>query len=202
VGRCWSACRWGDAGGYKADDMWGQDRGPEQRVEAQRPDGSKNVRTLVAKQHPPLGSTAVTASRPSWTAGMSSGNLFNAKFLRGLSHCGRNKTFQGQLHRRGRAKNGVFQLPVRVAPTNGNYWGCTVWQQMKPGHPAGARRDGRKPSGNLRLPRRPASETAGLSGQKSICVGRAAGPPRGSPPSVVSGRAPFQVSPYVSSRAL
>ena len=30
----------GDAGGFKADDMWGPTRGPEQRLEAQRPDGA------------------------------------------------------------------------------------------------------------------------------------------------------------------
>ena len=43
----------GDAGGYKADDMWGPDRGPEQRMEAQRPDGADSG--AGREQHPPVG---------------------------------------------------------------------------------------------------------------------------------------------------
>ena len=61
-------------------------------------------------------------------AGMSSGNLFNAKFLEGFT-LRTNKTFQEQYIAAG-GKNGVFNFPQN-GTHQWNYWGSQL-QQMKP----------------------------------------------------------------------
>ena len=77
---------------------------------------------------PASGSTAVTASPSDLGAGVSAGNLFNAKFLEGFT-LRTNKTFQENYIAAG-GKNGVFNFP-----SNGThdwpYWGSQL-QQMKP----------------------------------------------------------------------
>ena len=53
----------GDAGGYKADDMWGPTERPD-ALEAQRPDGATSP--SWSPTTPASGCTAVTASRRNW----------------------------------------------------------------------------------------------------------------------------------------
>src|SRR5215212_3661348 len=115
----------GDAGGYKADDMWGKTGDADNAWK--RNDPMVNIGQLVANN------TRIWIycgdGKPSeLDAGMSSGNLFNAKFLEGFT-LRTNKTFQEQYIAAG-GKNGVFNFP-----TNGthqwNYWGSQL-QQMKP----------------------------------------------------------------------
>ncbi len=115
----------GDAGGYKADDMWGKTE--DANSAWKRNDPMVNIGQLVAND------TRIWVycgdGKPSeLDAGMSSGNLFNAKFLEGFT-LRTNKTFQEQYIAAG-GKNGVFNFP-----SNGthqwNYWGSQL-QQMKP----------------------------------------------------------------------
>ena len=93
----------GDAGGYKANDMWGPVERPG--VEAQRPDGQHG--TLVANNTriwvycgdgKPSDSTRARRQQP-----------VNAKFLEGFT-LRTNKTFQDELPRRRRQERRV-QLP-------------------------------------------------------------------------------------------
>ena len=110
---------------------------------------------------------------------MSSGNLFNAKFLEGFT-LRTNKTFQENYIAAG-GKNGVFNFP-----SNGvhdwPYWGQQL-QQMKP--------DIQRVLGATPQPSTPIAEAARcqrrrLSG-KSLSVD--GGDPLGSPPSAISGAA-------------
>ena len=154
--------------------------GPVERpgVEAQRPDGQH--RQLVAN------GTRIWVycgdGKPSdLDAGISAGNLFNAKFLEGFT-LRTNKTFQEQYIAAG-GKNGVFNFP-----SNGthqwSYWGSQL-QQMKPDiqRVLGAVPQPSAPvaaasCGGRRL-RRPATKLDTWS--------TAAIPSRGSPPSAISG---------------
>jgi diacylglycerol O-acyltransferase/trehalose O-mycolyltransferase len=113
----------GDAGGYKSKDMWGESSDPAWK----RNDPMVNIGQLVAN------GTRLWVycgdGKPSeLDAGMSSGNLFNAKFLEGFT-LRTNKTFQEQYIAAG-GKNGVFNFPQN-GTHQWNYWGSQL-QQMKP----------------------------------------------------------------------
>jgi diacylglycerol O-acyltransferase / trehalose O-mycolyltransferase len=113
----------GDAGGYKTKDMWGEKEDPAWK----RNDPMVNIGSLVAN------GTRIWVycgdGKPSeLDAGMSSGNLFNAKFLEGFT-LRTNKTFQEQYIAAG-GKNGVFNFPQN-GTHQWNYWGQQL-QQMKP----------------------------------------------------------------------
>jgi diacylglycerol O-acyltransferase / trehalose O-mycolyltransferase len=113
----------GDAGGYKTDDMWGPSSDPAWK----RNDPMVQMSQLVANN------TRIWIycgdGKPSeLDAGMSSGNLFNAKFLEGFT-LRTNKTFQEQYIAAG-GKNGVFNFPAN-GTHQWNYWGSQL-QQMKP----------------------------------------------------------------------
>ncbi|QZT62609.1 esterase family protein [Mycolicibacterium austroafricanum] len=115
----------GDAGGYKADDMWGK-TGDEGNA-WKRNDPMVNMAKLVANN------TRIWIfcgnGKPSeLDAGASSGNLFNAKFLEGFT-LRTNKTFQEEYIAAG-GKNGVFNFPS-AGTHSWNYWGQQL-QQMKP----------------------------------------------------------------------
>ena len=104
----------------------GSDRRPEQRLEAQRPDGQHQEADQPTT--PASGSTAATASRPIWTPAPAAGNLFNAKFLEGFT-LRTNKTFRDTYLADG-GTNGVFNFPAN-GTHQWNYWGQQL-QQMKP----------------------------------------------------------------------
>ncbi|MDY6997188.1 MAG: alpha/beta hydrolase family protein [Actinomycetota bacterium] len=115
----------GDAGGYSANDMWGPTEDPNSAWE--RNDPMVNINKLVANN------TRIWIfcgnGKPSeLDAGMSSGNLFNAKFLEGFT-LRTNKTFQEEYIAAG-GKNGVFNFPSS-GTHSWNYWGQQL-QQMKP----------------------------------------------------------------------
>jgi diacylglycerol O-acyltransferase / trehalose O-mycolyltransferase len=115
----------GDAGGYKADDMWGK-TGDEGNA-WKRNDPMVQMNTLVANN------TRVWVycgdGKPSdLDAGTSSGNLMSAKFLEGFT-IRTNKTFQENYLAAG-GKNGVFNFPQNGTHSWG-YWGQQL-QQMKP----------------------------------------------------------------------
>ncbi len=115
----------GDAGGFKADDMWGKTQ--DANSAWKRNDPMVNIKTLIANN------TRIWIycgdGKPSdLDAGTSSGNLFNAKFLEGFT-LRTNKTFRDTYLANG-GTNGVFNFPA-----NGThqwaYWGSQL-QQMKP----------------------------------------------------------------------
>jgi diacylglycerol O-acyltransferase/trehalose O-mycolyltransferase len=115
----------GDAGGFKADDMWGPTGDASSAWK--RNDPMVNISTLVANN------TRVWVYCGDGTpsdldAGTSSGNLFNAKFLEGFT-LRTNKTFQENYIAAG-GKNGVFNFPQNGTHA-WNYWGSQL-QQMKP----------------------------------------------------------------------
>ena len=115
----------GDAGGFKADDMWGK-TGDDNNA-WKRNDPMVNISTLVANN------TRVWVycgdGKPSeLDAGTSSGNLFNAKFLESLT-LRTNRTFQENYLAAG-GRNGVFNFPQNGTHAWG-YWGEQL-QQMKP----------------------------------------------------------------------
>jgi len=115
----------GDAGGYKADDMWGKTE--DSNSAWKRNDPMVQMSTLVAN-NTRLWVYCGNGKPGELDAGMSSGNLFNAKFLEGFT-LRTNKTFQENYIAAG-GKNGVFNFP-----SNGvhdwPYWGSQL-QQMKP----------------------------------------------------------------------
>jgi diacylglycerol O-acyltransferase/trehalose O-mycolyltransferase len=115
----------GDAGGFKADDMWGKTEDPDSAWK--RNDPMVQMNTLVANN------TRIWVycgdGKPSeLDAGTSTGNLFNAKFLEGFT-IRTNKTFQENYLAAG-GKNGVFNFPQGGTHSWG-YWGQQL-QQMKP----------------------------------------------------------------------
>ena len=115
----------GDAGGFKADDMWGSTDDPNNAWK--RNDPMVNIDRLVANN------TRIWIycgdGKPSeLDAGTSSGNLFNAKFLEGFT-LRTNKTFQEHYIAAG-GNNGVFNFPQNGTHAWG-YWGQQL-QQMKP----------------------------------------------------------------------
>lgn len=115
----------GDAGGYKADDMWGKtgDDGNAWK----RNDPMVNIQTLVSNN------TRIWIfcgnGKPSeLDAGASAGNLFNAKFLESFT-LRTNKTFRDTYIANG-GTNGVFNFPENGTHSWG-YWGSQL-QAMKP----------------------------------------------------------------------
>ena len=113
----------GDAGGYKTDDMWGPSSDPAWK----RNDPMVQMSTLVAN-NTRLWVYCGDGKPSELDAGMSSGNLFNAKFLEGFT-LRTNKTFQDNYIAAG-GKNGVFNFPSG-GTHQWNYWGAQL-QQMKP----------------------------------------------------------------------
>jgi diacylglycerol O-acyltransferase/trehalose O-mycolyltransferase len=113
----------GDAGGYKTDDMWGPSSDPAWK----RNDPMVQMSTLVAN-NTRLWVYCGNGKPGELDAGMSSGNLFNAKFLEGFT-LRTNKTFQENYIAAG-GKNGVFNFPSD-GTHQWNYWGSQL-QQMKP----------------------------------------------------------------------
>jgi diacylglycerol O-acyltransferase/trehalose O-mycolyltransferase len=113
----------GDAGGYKTDDMWGPSSDPAWK----RNDPMVQMSTLVAN-NTRLWVYCGNGKPGELDAGMSSGNLFNAKFLEGFT-LRTNKTFQENYVAAG-GKNGVFNFPSD-GTHQWNYWGSQL-QQMKP----------------------------------------------------------------------
>jgi diacylglycerol O-acyltransferase / trehalose O-mycolyltransferase / mycolyltransferase Ag85 len=112
-----------DAGGFKAEDMWGPSSDPAWK----RNDPMVNIDKLVANN------TRIWIfcgnGKPSeLDAGTSSGNLFNAKFLEGFT-LRTNKTFQEEYIAAG-GTNGVFNFPTNGTHSWG-YWGQQL-QAMKP----------------------------------------------------------------------
>jgi diacylglycerol O-acyltransferase/trehalose O-mycolyltransferase len=113
----------GDAGGFKTDDMWGPSSDPAWK----RNDPMVQMATLVAN-NTRIWIYCGNGTPSDLSAGLSAGNLFNAKFLEGFT-LRTNKTFQDNYIAAG-GKNGVFNFP-----SNGvhdwPYWGAQL-QQMKP----------------------------------------------------------------------
>jgi diacylglycerol O-acyltransferase/trehalose O-mycolyltransferase len=115
----------GDAGGYKADDMWGKTEDPNSAWK--RNDPMVQMATLVAN-NTRIWVYCGNGTPNDLSAGVSAGNLFNAKFLEGFT-LRTNKTFQENYLAAG-GRNGVFNFPsdgVHDWP----YWGQQL-QQMKP----------------------------------------------------------------------
>ena len=115
----------GDAGGFKANDMWGPTEDPNSAWK--RNDPMVNIQTLVANN------TRIWIycgdGKPSdLDAGTSAGNLFNAKFLEGFT-LRTNKTFKDNYIAAG-GTNGVFNFPAN-GTHSWDYWGQQL-QQMKP----------------------------------------------------------------------
>lgn len=113
----------GDAGGYKAEDMWGKGGNDTWK----RNDPMVNIKTLIANK------TRVwvycgDGKQSDLDAGATAGNLINAKFLEGFT-LRTNKTFRDTYLAQG-GTNGVFNFPANGTHSWG-YWGQQL-QQMKP----------------------------------------------------------------------
>ncbi len=115
----------GDAGGYKADDMWGS-TGSEGNA-WKRNDPLVNINTLIAN-NTRIWIYCGDGTPSDLSAGASAGNLFNAKFLEGLT-LRTNKTFKDTYIANG-GTNGVFNFPANGVH-DWPYWGSQL-QQMKP----------------------------------------------------------------------
>jgi diacylglycerol O-acyltransferase/trehalose O-mycolyltransferase len=115
----------GDAGGFKADDMWGS-TGSDGNA-WKRNDPLVNINTLIAN-NTRLWIYCGSGTPSDLSAGASSGNLFNAKFLEGLT-LRTNKTFKDTYIASG-GTNGVFNFPANGVH-DWPYWGQQL-QQMKP----------------------------------------------------------------------
>ncbi|WP_156425363.1 MULTISPECIES: alpha/beta hydrolase family protein [unclassified Mycobacterium] len=113
----------GDAGGYKSEAMWGPSSDPAWK----RNDPMVNIDKLVAN-NTRIWIYAGDGTPTDLDAGISGGNLFNAKFLEGFT-LRTNKTFQDEYLAAGGA-NGVFNFPVGGTHSWG-YWGQQL-QEMKP----------------------------------------------------------------------
>ncbi|UNB53091.1 esterase family protein [Mycolicibacterium sp. YH-1] len=113
----------GDAGGYKADAMWGPSSDPAWK----RNDPMVNISTLVAN-NTRIWIYCGDGTPTDLDAGTSTGNLFNGKFLEGFT-LRTNKTFQENYIAAG-GTNGVFNFPQNGTHA-WNYWGSQL-QQMKP----------------------------------------------------------------------
>ena len=112
----------GDAGGFNPIDMWG----PGGNDTWKRNDPMVNIKTLIANN------TRVwiycgNGAPSDLDAGASAGNLFNAKFLEGLT-LRTNRTFR-VTYLAGGGTNGVFNFPANGTHSWG-YWGQQL-QQMK-----------------------------------------------------------------------
>jgi diacylglycerol O-acyltransferase/trehalose O-mycolyltransferase len=109
----------GDAGGYKADDMWG----PAETDPAwQYNDPMVQIPTIVANN------TRIWVYCGNGTPSELGGNNIPAKFLEGLT-VRTNRTFQDNYVAAG-GKNGVFNFPD-TGTHDWPYWGAQL-QQMKP----------------------------------------------------------------------
>jgi diacylglycerol O-acyltransferase/trehalose O-mycolyltransferase len=108
----------GDAGGYKAKDMWGDKSDPAWK----RNDPMVNMATLVSNN------TRIWVYCGNGTPNELGGNNMNAKFLEGFT-LRTNKTFQENYIAAG-GRNGVFNFPDSGTHDWG-YWGSQL-QQMKP----------------------------------------------------------------------
>ncbi|MEN4473918.1 alpha/beta hydrolase family protein [Mycolicibacterium cosmeticum] len=115
----------GDAGGYKADDMWGKTEDPNSAWK--RNDPMVNMATLVAN-NTRIWIYAGDGKPADIGGGNLEGNNFNAKFLEGFT-LRTNKTFQENYIAAG-GKNGVFNFPSSGTHSWG-YWGSQL-QAMKP----------------------------------------------------------------------
>jgi len=115
----------GDAGGYKADDMWGS-TGSEGNA-WKRNDPMVNMAQLVAN-NTRIWIYCGNGTPSDLDAGASAGNLFNAKFLESFT-LRTNKTFKDNYIAAG-GTNGVFNFPAD-GTHSWNYWGQQL-QQMKP----------------------------------------------------------------------
>jgi diacylglycerol O-acyltransferase/trehalose O-mycolyltransferase len=113
----------GDAGGYKADDMWGPSSDPAWK----RNDPYVNINTLIAN-NTRIWVYCGDGTPSDLDAGASAGNLFNAKFLESFT-LRTNKTFRDTYIANG-GTNGVFNFPENGTHSWG-YWGSQL-QAMKP----------------------------------------------------------------------
>jgi diacylglycerol O-acyltransferase/trehalose O-mycolyltransferase len=110
----------GDAGGFKANDMWGPTEDPNSAWK--RNDPMVNIQQLVNNN------TRLWVYCGSGTPSELGGNNMPAKFLEGLT-IRTNKTFQDNYIAAG-GKNGVFNFPDS-GTHDWPYWGAQL-QQMKP----------------------------------------------------------------------
>jgi diacylglycerol O-acyltransferase/trehalose O-mycolyltransferase len=110
----------GDAGGFKANDMWGPTEDPNSAWK--RNDPMVNIQQLVNNN------TRIWVYCGSGTPSELGGNNMPAKFLEGLT-IRTNKTFQDNYIAAG-GKNGVFNFPD-TGTHDWPYWGAQL-QQMKP----------------------------------------------------------------------
>jgi diacylglycerol O-acyltransferase/trehalose O-mycolyltransferase len=110
----------GDAGGYKANDMWGATEDPNSAWK--RNDPMVNIQQLVNNN------TRLWVYCGNGTPSDLGGNNMPAKFLEGLT-IRTNKTFQDNYIAAG-GKNGVFNFPD-AGTHDWPYWGAQL-QQMKP----------------------------------------------------------------------
>ena len=115
----------GDAGGFKADDMWGS-TGSDGNA-WKRNDPLVNIQTLI-NNNTRIWIYCGDGTPSDLSAGASAGNLFNAKFLEGLT-LRTNKTFKDTYIADG-GTNGVFNFPANGVH-DWPYWGSQL-QQMKP----------------------------------------------------------------------
>jgi diacylglycerol O-acyltransferase / trehalose O-mycolyltransferase len=115
----------GDAGGYKADDMWGKTEDPNSAWK--RNDPMVNIGQLVAN-NTRIWIYCGNGNPSDLDAGTSAGNLFNAKFLEGFT-LRTNKTFKDNYIAAG-GTNGVFNFPEN-GTHQWSYWGSQL-QAMKP----------------------------------------------------------------------
>jgi diacylglycerol O-acyltransferase / trehalose O-mycolyltransferase / mycolyltransferase Ag85 len=115
----------GDAGGFKANDMWGPTEDPNSAWK--RNDPLVNIQTLI-NNNTRIWIYCGDGTPSDLSAGVSAGNLFNAKFLEGLT-LRTNKTFKDTYIADG-GTNGVFNFPANGVH-DWPYWGQQL-QQMKP----------------------------------------------------------------------
>jgi diacylglycerol O-acyltransferase/trehalose O-mycolyltransferase len=115
----------GDAGGFKANDMWGPTEDPTSAWK--RNDPLVNIQQLI-NNNTRIWIYCGDGKPSDLDAGTSTGNLFNAKFLEGFT-LRTNKTFRDTYLAAG-GTNGVFNFPAN-GTHQWNYWGQQL-QQMKP----------------------------------------------------------------------
>ncbi|WP_445167590.1 esterase family protein [Mycolicibacterium sp. Dal123E01] len=115
----------GDAGGFKANDMWGPTEDPSSAWK--RNDPMVNIAQLV-NNNTRIWIYCGNGKPSDLSSGASAGNLFNAKFLESLT-LRTNKTFKDTYLAAG-GMNGVFNFPADGVH-DWPYWGQQL-QQMKP----------------------------------------------------------------------
>ena len=115
----------GDAGGFKANDMWGPTEDPNSAWK--RNDPMVNIQRLI-DNNTRIWIYCGNGKPSELSTGVSAGNLLNAKFLEGLT-LRTNKTFKDTYLADG-GTNGVFNFPADGVH-DWPYWGQQL-QQMKP----------------------------------------------------------------------